>query len=86
MDINQLSEIVKTKIKKNIKIKSIVIEDKTYLHVNHKGNDKKKFHIKILINSKKLKKMDKIKRTRIIYNLLDYELKNYIHSIQLNII
>ena len=86
MDINQLSEIVKTKIKKGIEVQKIIIEDKTYLHLNHGGHDKKKFHVKISIESNYLNKMDKIKRTKIIYNLLNNELKNYIHSIQLNII
>ena len=47
---------------------------------------KKKLHIKVSIDSIDLKKMDKVKRTRIIYKLLGHELKNYIHSIQLNII
>ena len=86
MDINQLSEIVKTKIKKGIEVQKIIIEDKTYLHLNHTGHDKKKFHIKILIESNYLNKMDKIKRSRIIYKLLNDELRNYIHSIQLDII
>ena len=45
MDINQLSEIVKKKIKKGIEVQKIIIEDKTYLHINHAGHDKKKFHI-----------------------------------------
>ena len=86
MDINQLSEIVKKKIKKKIEVQNIIIEDKTHLHLNHSGHDKKKFHIKILIESNYLNKFDKIKRSRIIYKLLNNELKNYIHSIQLNII
>ena len=86
MDINQLSEIVKKKIKKKINVQKIIIEDQTYLHLNHAGHDKKKFHIKISIESDYLNKMDRIKRSKIIYNLLDNELKNYIHSIQLNII
>ncbi len=86
MDINQLSEIVKKKIKKGVKVQKIIIEDKTYLHLNHAGHDKKKFHVKISIESNYLNKMDRIKRTKIIYNLLNNELKNYIHSIQLNII
>ncbi len=86
MDINQLSEIVKKKIKKRIKVQKIIIEDQTFLHLNHAGHDKKKFHIKISIESSYLNKMDRIKRSKIIYNLLNNELKNYIHSIQLNII
>ena len=43
MDINQLSEIVKKKIKKEIDVQKIIIEDKTYLHLNHSGHDKKSF-------------------------------------------
>ena len=86
MDIKQLSEIVKKKIKKGIEVQKIIIEDKTYLHKNHPGHDKKKFHIKISIESDYLNKRDRIKRSKIIYNLLNNELKNYIHSIQLYII
>ena len=86
MDINQLSEIVKKKIKKEIKVQNIIIKDETYMHLKHSGHDKNKFHIKILIESNYLNKMDKIKSSRIIYKLLNDELKNYIHSIQLDII
>ena len=86
MDINQLSEIVKKKIKKEIKVQNIIIKDETYMHLKHSGHDKNKFHIKILIESNYLNKMNKIKRSRIIYKLLNDELKNYIHSIQLDII
>ena len=32
---------------KNLLPKSFKIEDKSFLHVGHKGNDKKKFHLKI---------------------------------------
>ena len=85
MDINQLSEIVKKKIKKKIEVQKIIIEDKPYLHLNHAGHDKKKFHIKISIKSNYLIKMDRINRSKIVYNLLNNELKNHIHSIQLDI-
>ena len=58
----------------------------TYLHLDHAGHDIKKFHIKVSIESNYLNKMDRIKRSKIVYNLIDNELKNYIHSIQLDII
>ena len=32
MNINQLIEIVKNKIEKNIKCDNVIIEDKTFLH------------------------------------------------------
>ena len=67
-------------------MQKIIIEDKTYLHLNHSGHDKKKFHIKISIESNYLNKMDRIKRSKIVYSLINNELQNYIHSIQLDII
>ena len=83
MNINNLIAIVKEKLKKKIIMQDIKIEDKSFLHVGHKGNNKKKFHLKILINSKELSKMSKIQSNKKIYKILDRELKNYIHSIQI---
>ena len=83
MNINNLIAIVKEKLKKKIIMQDIKIEDKSFLHVGHKGNDKKKFHLKILINSKELSKMSRIQSNKKIYKILDRELKNYIHSIQI---
>ena len=83
MNINNLIAIVKEKSKKKIIMQDIKIEDKSYVHVGHKGKDKKKFHLKILINSKELSKMSRIQSNKKIYKILDTELKNYIHSIQI---
>ena len=47
MDINDLIAIVKKKLQKQIVIENIVIEDKSFLHKNHPGNQKDKFHLKI---------------------------------------
>jgi len=86
MNINQLISIVTKKINKNILLESINIEDKTFLHKNHKSNQDGKFHLKLTIMSQELKKMNKIKSTKKIYSILDEELKKYIHSIQILII
>ena len=83
MNINQLIEIVKNKIKKNISCESIEIEDKTFLHKSHSSNDKNKFHIKLIIASNYLKEKNKIQSTKEIYKILKDELKNNIHSIQI---
>ena len=85
MDINQLIAIVKNKLKSQIAIENINIEDKSFLHKNHAGHQKDKFHLKILLKSKELKNMNKIESTKIIYKILDEELKKYIHSIQISI-
>tara|TARA_Y100001970_G_C14039116_1_gene752714 strand:+ start:454 stop:714 length:261 start_codon:yes stop_codon:yes gene_type:complete len=83
MNISQLIEIVKNKISKNIPCDKIEIEDKSFLHRNHLSNDKNKFHIKLILKSEYLKKKNKINSTKEIYKVLDKELKDYIHSIQI---
>ena len=85
MKINKLIDIVKEKISKEIILQEINVEDKSFLHKNHKNNSPKKFHIKISIISDELKPKNKIDSTKIIYKILENELKNYIHSIQLSI-
>jgi|TARA_B100001175_G_scaffold301360_1_gene294396 BolA protein len=86
MNINQLIETVKNKLNKNIACENIEIEDKTFLHLNHSSHDKNKFHIKLIITSVYLKKKNKIQSTKDIYKILNKELKENIHSIQILII
>jgi|TARA_B100001094_G_C17899190_1_gene655567 BolA family transcriptional regulator, general stress-responsive regulator len=83
MDINQLIAIVKKKLQNQINIESINIEDKSFLHKNHIGNKKGKFHLKINLKSMELKKMSRIESNKKIYKILDIELKEFIHSIQI---
>ena len=83
MKIKDLILIVKKKINQNILIESIDIEDKSFLHKNHIGNDKNKYHLKLIIKSNELKKMQKIQSTRKIYSILKEEIKKNIHSIQI---
>ena len=83
MDINILIANVKKKLLKQINIESIKIEDKSFLHKNHSGNQDGKFHLKITLKSLELKKMSKIESNKMIYRLLDEEIKKFIHSIQI---
>ena len=83
MDINELIAIVKKKLMSQINIESINIEDKSFLHKNHVGNREGKFHLKIILQSNELKNMNKIDSNKIIYKILDRELKEFIHSIQI---
>ena len=85
MNINELIVNVKKKLKKNINIENILIEDKTFLHKNHSGHENDKFHLKIKIESKELKKLNKIESNKKIYKILDAELKDHIHSLQISI-
>ena len=83
MDINELIAIVKKKLLSGINIENINVEDKSFLHKNHKGNQEGKFHLKLIIDSEELKKMKKIDSNKKIYKILDKEIKEFIHSIQI---
>ncbi|MBA1340046.1 MAG: BolA protein [Pelagibacterales bacterium] len=83
MDINELILIVKIKIKNNILLQDITVEDKTFLHKKHKNHQNGKFHIKITIKSKELKEINKIDSTKKIYKILDKEINETIHSLQI---
>ena len=83
MNINELIAIVRSKLDANFIIQDIKIEDKSFLHKNHKGHKEGKFHLKLIIKSNELAKLNKIESTKKIYSILDIELKDNIHSIQI---
>ena len=85
MDINELIAIIKKKLSDQINIQSIDIQDKSFLHKNHKGNQEGKYHLKIKIISDELKNMNRIESNKKIYKVLDKELKETIHSIQIKL-
>ena len=86
MDINDLIAIVKKKLHNQINIENIKIEDKSFLHKNHAGNQEGKFHLKISLISSELKTMNKIESNKKIYKILHKEIKETIHSIQILIL
>ena len=83
MEVNELISTVKTKIEKNIITQNIIVKDKTYLHKKHSSHQLGKFHLELIIKSEELSKYNKIQATKKIYKILDDEIKNYIHSIQI---
>ena len=83
MDINNLIAIVKKKLNDEIVIEKIEIEDKSFLHKKHHGHQKGKFHLKLIIDSVELKKVNRIESYKKIHKILDKELKEYIHSLQI---
>tara|TARA_B100001250_G_C19274385_1_gene560517 strand:+ start:59 stop:319 length:261 start_codon:yes stop_codon:yes gene_type:complete len=86
MDINLLISIIKRKIQRKIVVENIAIEDKSFLHKNHPGNQVGKFHLKITIQSKELSQMNKINSNKLIYKTLDEEMNQFIHSLQIFIV
>ena len=83
MNIDELISNVRSKLDAKIKIQDIKIEDKSFLHKNHKGHQEGRFHIKLTIKSEELNKLNKIESTKKIYSILNIELKEHIHSIQI---
>ena len=83
MDINELIAIVKKKLTNQIDIKSIKIEDKSFIHKNHAGNQEGRYHLKVILSSSELKALSRIESNKRVYKILDKELKEYIHSIQI---
>jgi len=85
MNINELIAIIKNKLEIEIVIQDLKIEDKSFLHKNHKGHQEGKFHLKLIIKSEELAKLTKIASTKRVYSVLNVELKEYIHSIQISL-
>jgi len=83
MNINELIAIVKNKLETEVLIQDIEIEDKSFLHKTHKSHQEGKFHLKLRIKSDELAKLNKIESTKKIYSILNIELKEHIHSIQI---
>ena len=83
MNINDLIAIVKKKLMEGIIIEKINIEDKSFLHKNHLGHQEGKFHLKIIIESKELRNYNRIESNKKIYKVLNEEMKEYIHSLQI---
>ena len=76
---------VKEKINKKINPESIILIDNSSLHTKHKSFDINKFHLKIIIKSKRLKSMDKIAAHKEIFSVLKDEMSNKIHAPEIEI-
>ena len=76
---------IKEKINKKINTKNIVLIDNSSFHTKHKSFDPDKLHLKIIIESEKLKKMNTIAAHKEIFSILKQEMKNKIHALEIEI-
>ena len=76
---------VKEKINKKINPENIILIDNSKLHNKHKFFNVEKYHIKIIIKSKKLRGMNKIDAHKEIFSILKHEMKNKIHALEIEI-
>jgi|TARA_B110000263_G_C15206062_1_gene462935 BolA protein len=77
--------IVKEKIVKKINPENIVLIDNSHLHAKHRFYEKSKFHIKVILKSEKLKKMNKVDAHKVIFSILKKEMSNKIHALEIEI-
>ena len=80
-----LFDQIKEKINKKINPKNIILIDNSSFHAKHKSFNPNKFHLKIIIKSEKLKKMNKIAAHREILSILKDEVNNKIHALEIEI-
>ena len=76
---------VKEKINSKINPENIILIDNSHLHTKHTSFDPNKFHLKIIIESKKLNSMSKIAAHREIFSILKDEMINKIHALEIEI-
>ena len=80
--INYLDKL-KEKINKEFSPEKLLLVDNSSLHKKHSSFDSNKFHIKLIIKSKKLQNMTKIESHRAIFSVLNDEMKNKIHALEI---
>ena len=78
-------EKVKAKINNKLSPEQILLIDNSYLHTKHKSFDPNRFHLKLVIKSKKLKNMERIDAHKVIFSILNDEMKNKIHALEIEI-
>ena len=81
----ELLKKIKKKINKELEPKEVSIIDNSYLHSKHKSFNPEKYHLKIIIRSDKLKKMDQIEAHKLVYSILKNEMINDIHALEISI-
>tara|TARA_B100000686_G_C16304235_1_gene720001 strand:+ start:462 stop:716 length:255 start_codon:yes stop_codon:yes gene_type:complete len=78
-------EKIKEKIHQELAPEEISIIDNSKLHVKHKSFDSQRYHLKLIIKSEKLKKMNKINAHKEIFSILKNEIKEKIHALEIEI-
>ena len=77
---------LRKKINDEFEPEKILLIDNSKLHTKHKFFDSNKFHLKLIIKSQKLAKLNKIDGHKKIYSFLKEEMKKKIHALEIEII
>ena len=80
-----LIDKVKVKINNKFNPEQMTLVDNSRLHTKHKSFDKNKYHLKLIIKSKKLSDMKRVDAHKEIFSMLKDEMKNEIHALEIEI-
>ena len=84
--MSDLKYIILDKIKQNIVCENVEVNNKSHLHQHHAQSPKNNnIHFEVIISSTELKKLKTIDAHKKIYTILDEEMKNIIHSLEIKI-
>ena len=83
--MNDFLKELEKKIHEGLNPERIEIIDNSYLHTKHKSFDINKSHLKLVIHSKKLKKLKRTEAHKIIFSLLIKEMQDKIHALEIEI-
>ena len=84
--MSDLKYIILDKIKQNIVCENVEVNNKSHLHQHHAQSPKNNnSHFEVIISSTELKKLKIIDAHKKIYTILNEEMKNTIHSLEIKI-
>ena len=84
--MSDLKYIILDKIKQDIVCENVGVNNKSHLDQHHAQSPKNNnSHFEVVISSAELKKLKTIDAHKKIYTILDEEMKNIIHSLEIKI-
>ena len=84
--MSDLKYIILDKIKQNIVCENVEVNNKSHLHQHHAQSPKNNnSHFEVIISSSELKKLKIVDAHKKIYIILNEEMKNIIHSLEIKI-
>jgi BolA protein len=80
-----MKQRIKEKLSASFNLILLEIEDQSYLHAGHSGSrEEGETHFKLKIVSDDFIGQDKVTRHRMVYHILQQELKERIHALSIN--
>ena len=84
--MTEVKKNIVSKLKKHLEPSFIEVIDESHLHANHNPDAKNGgTHFKVKIISKTFQDKSNIEKHRIVYEILDSELKSGVHALTLNL-